>query len=429
MKYLFFYFSFLLIGSNLVSAQTAPAHIVVVILENKSYSQVAGNPLTPYINSLLADPHTAILTQSYGLMHPSQPNYLQLFSGSQQGVINNNLPVGLPFSTPNLGAALINKGFSFTGYSEDLPSIGYTGEISGAYARKHNPWVNWQSSPVNGIPLTLNKSFTDFPASFSSLPTVSLVVPNQNNDMHNGTLAISLPICDSWLQQNLNNYIQWCKSNNSVFLLTFDEDDGFYNNQILTFVTGEHVNGGTYNQPVTHYNILRTIEELYQLPYSGNSVDSSAIRNIWNEVAVCNGNSISLQSNLTGTTYQWQLNQGNGFADIADNSYYVGTKTSTLHLNNVPSTWYGFQYRCVVNNVNGNLQTLKFIDYWTGANSNIWEDPLNWSCGLAPDQNTDVVIHTNHNVVLNSTVSVRSFTISAGANFIQNSPYQLNIIH
>ena len=38
-------------------------------------------------------------------------------------------------------------GRTFVGYSEDLPSVGFTGDSAGGvsgYVRKHNPWVNWQ---------------------------------------------------------------------------------------------------------------------------------------------------------------------------------------------------------------------------------------------------------------------------------------------
>ena len=43
------------------------------------------------------------LLHFFAVTHPSQPNYLQFFSGSNQGVTSNSTPAG-PFSTPNLGA-------------------------------------------------------------------------------------------------------------------------------------------------------------------------------------------------------------------------------------------------------------------------------------------------------------------------------------
>ncbi len=216
-----FTFLCLIIFSNLSSGQVTPAHVVICILENRSYNNIVGNFQAPYINSLLGDPHTALLTNSYGLTHPSQPNYLMLYSGSNQGITNNNIPSNLPFTNLNLGGSLINSSFSFIGYSEDLPSVGSNVGISGAYARKHNPWVNWQGAGPNSIPLTSNRPFSDFPFDYNSLPTLSFVIPNLNNDMHDGTIATG----DAWIQNNLGPYIQWCTNNNSLFVLTFDEDD------------------------------------------------------------------------------------------------------------------------------------------------------------------------------------------------------------
>src|SRR6202043_1544865 len=82
-----------------------PAHVVIVLEENHAFSQIIGSPNAPYINSLAADPHAALFTQSFALTHPSQPNYLLLFSGSNQGQTSDDTPATV-FTTPNLGAAL-----------------------------------------------------------------------------------------------------------------------------------------------------------------------------------------------------------------------------------------------------------------------------------------------------------------------------------
>ncbi len=178
-------------------------HIVVVIEENKSLTQVIGSGQAPYMDSLAAG--GVSLTNMYGLTHPSQPNYLQFFSGSNQGVTNNNDTSGItPFNTPNLGAALIAGGATFTGYSESMPSAGYTGfdANSGLYARRHNPWAQWQAGDApnnNHLTPATNQPFSSFPSNFGNLPAVSVVVPNNQNNMHDGTVLAG----DAWLQQNL----------------------------------------------------------------------------------------------------------------------------------------------------------------------------------------------------------------------------------
>jgi len=114
-------------------AQTIPQydHVVICIMENHSYSQIQGSSNAPYINSLVLDQNAATFTDSYGLTHPSQPNYLMFFSGENQGVTGDGLPDGQPFTTCNLGAELLAHNFTFAGYSEDLPSTGFNGETSG----------------------------------------------------------------------------------------------------------------------------------------------------------------------------------------------------------------------------------------------------------------------------------------------------------
>ena len=46
-------------------------------------------------------------------------------------------------------------------------------------------------------------------------------------------------------------------------------------------VVGEMVKPGSYEQKIDHYSVLRTVEEMYGLSYSGSSAASLAIRNVW----------------------------------------------------------------------------------------------------------------------------------------------------
>src|SRR3954463_14761768 len=101
-----------------------PDHVVVCILENHSYGQIVGSADAPYINSLL--PQSAHMMEYYALTHPSQPNYIMLFSGNNQGETTDNLPSGCPWNSMNLGGSLLNTGYTFGGYSEDLPTLGST---------------------------------------------------------------------------------------------------------------------------------------------------------------------------------------------------------------------------------------------------------------------------------------------------------------
>lgn len=216
-------------------------------------------------------------THSYAINHPSQPNYLDLYSGSNQGVTTDKIPLNLPFTTVNLGRQLIDSGRSYATFSEDLPGVGYNGTTSGKYARKHNPAANWMGTGVNQIPAATNQPFTAFPTDYTQLPTVSFVVPNLNNDMHSGTISAG----DTWVKDNMDAYIKWAKTHNSVFILTFDEDDGLHSNHVTTIFSGQPVKTLQDTVAINHYSFLCTIEKMYNLQYAGHASAAKTIINCW----------------------------------------------------------------------------------------------------------------------------------------------------
>jgi len=128
--------------------------------------------------------------------------------------------------------------------------------------------------------------------------------------------------------------------------------------------------------------------------------------------ASCLGNNISYIAATSGATYQWQVDVGSGYSNITNGANYTGVNTATLQISNVPTSYSGYKYRCVVNAVNGPDNVLRFVLTWTGAVSTAWELPGNWSCSTIPDEFTDVVVPTgltNYPVISNST-GVRKIT-------------------
>jgi phosphatidylinositol-3-phosphatase len=243
-----------------------PAHVVVAIFENQSYDRIAHNPNAPYLNALVA--RSAVFTNAHGIIHPSQPNYLALFSGSTHGVTDDHCPVDLD-SRPNLARQLLDAGLGFAGYSEDLPKPGYRGCSQGKYAAKHNPWADFAN-----VPATANLPFSAWPTDFDRLPTVAFVVPNICNDMHDCGIAAG----DAWAKANLDPYLSWADTHQSQLIVTFDENDGSAGNQILTLVAGDGVPPATHPEPVNHYSVLRAIEELYTLPPLGEAATAARMR-------------------------------------------------------------------------------------------------------------------------------------------------------
>lgn len=249
---------YVLAAAGLPVLAAPPDKIVIVIEENHSFSQIIGNPSAPYFNTLAQNGLS--LQAMYAITHPSQPNYLEFFSGSAQGVTDDSFPTGIPFSTPNLAASLLAAGRGFGGYSEGLPSIGSQIETSGAYRRKHNPWSNWQAAApgANQLLPAVNMPFTDFPSDFSLLPDVSIVVPDQQHDMHDGTIAQA----DAWLEANLKPYADWAMTHNSLLVITWDEDAANERNRIPTLLYGPMVRGGVLDTPWTLHDLQRMIADL-----------------------------------------------------------------------------------------------------------------------------------------------------------------------
>jgi len=247
-----------------------PDHIVLVIEENKSYAQIIGNPDAPYINALAGQ--GALFSRSFGVAYPSQPNYLALFSGSTQGITDNSCPHS--FSGENLASELIRAGLSFGIYSESMPSPEYTGCRHGTYQRKHNPAANWQE--VN-VPASSNMPFTAFPEEYGKLPTVSLVVPDMEHGMHDGSIRKG----DDWLKTHLDPYVRWARTHNSLLIVTWDEDDRRSNNRIPTVFVGPMVRSGVYPGRIDHTVILRTIVDMYGLRPVGKSANVAPITDVW----------------------------------------------------------------------------------------------------------------------------------------------------
>ena len=273
-------------------------HVLIVVEENKDFEQVIGNPAAPYLNRLAAE--GALLIHMFGEEHNSEGNYFWLFSGDNHGVGFDDKIPPVKFSGNNLGAALIAKGLTFKGYSQGLPAIGSEIDVTPPgchypclYGRKHVPWISFTNVPNGPTQETSsNLRFVDFPADYDRLPTVAFVIPDQEHDMHNGKPQDSIPAGDRWLAQNLDRYYQWAKTHNSLLIVTFDENDNFAanlrgltdpavvqdgspqrrsaQNRIATILAGAHVKPG-YREasPVTHVNLLRTLEAMYELPRSG----------------------------------------------------------------------------------------------------------------------------------------------------------------
>jgi len=259
---------FMLAPAALAEQLPRPDHVVIVIEENHGFAQIMHRRNhNSYVHALAK--RGMLFTDAHGVTHPSLPNYLALFSGSTQGVTDDSCK-----HSDNLATRLLDGGFGFATYSESLPRTGNLDCASGTYRRKHNPAASWQGTRLDA---GLNRRFADFPRDYSRLPTVSFVIPDQNNDMHDG----SFEDADRWLKKHIEPYVAWAFRHNSLLILTWDEDDFRAENHIVTILVGPMVKRGISMQRIDHYSVLRTMLDFYGLPALGASRDAQAINGVW----------------------------------------------------------------------------------------------------------------------------------------------------
>lgn len=233
-----------------------PAHVIVLVEENKTLAQIDGAHSAPFINALVR--RGALYTNAHGVAHPSLPNYIALFSGLTNDNGDACPATGFSPVAPNLASELIGTHLTFGGYAEALPSTGSTVCAAGTYARKHAPWVAFKN-----VPASLGHPFSALPA-YSELPTVSFIVPDVDDDMHDGTIAEG----DAWLKDHIEGLVRWAAAHDTLLIVTWDEgyDRG---NTIPTILLGPMVRPGRYGKRIDHYNVLRTIEDMYALAPTG----------------------------------------------------------------------------------------------------------------------------------------------------------------
>ena len=293
------------------------AHIVVVIEENHSFSEIVGNLQAPYINSLASA--GVLLTNYHAVSHPSEPNYFALYAGSTFGVQDDG---NYSEPDPTLATILQGNGESFIGYVE-----------SGS-PRQHNPWESFPEG------MSVERNMSTFPANdFSQLPNVSFVIPNLNDDMHDGTVAQA----DQWLSINIGAYAQWAVTYQSLLMVVWDEDDATEGNQVPAILYGANIVPGAYNDAYTHYNLLHTLLDASGLsaprnaalvPAFGNGIFSTLTNtHALTDTHDFNGDGKSdiLWRDSAGDVGMWLMNgaqilQGAAFNAVATNWSIVGQR-------------------------------------------------------------------------------------------------------
>ena len=250
-------------------------HVVVIVFENKVRGSVLGSPAAPTFRSLAS--RYAVLAGYRSVTHPSLPNYLALVSGSTQGITNDCTSCST--GGRSLADTLEAKGRTWKAYAEGLPRPGWTGAASGRYVKRHVPFLYFRrvlAQPArvrNVVPLTALSR--DLAA--KRLPDFSLVVPDMCHDMHDCPVLTG----DTWLKHFLPPLLRSPQLANSAVFVIFDESDSA-DPRVAGLALGPLVRPGSVFAPaMSHYGLLRTIEDAWGLPRLGRSARVAPVTGIW----------------------------------------------------------------------------------------------------------------------------------------------------
>jgi phosphatidylinositol-3-phosphatase len=256
-------------------------HVFVIVMENREYGSVIGNPAAPYLNGLVKN--YTLASNYFAVSHPSLPNYLALVAGSTFGITSDCTACFV--NAPNLADQIEASGRSWKAYMEDMPAPCYLGGWSGRYAQKHNPFVYFTDIRNNASRCAAHVvPFTMFSTDLTSntLPNYVWITPNLCNDMHDCATGVG----DGWLAGVVPQILAsaaW--RDGGVLFITWDEGSsaaGFgdsWGGRVATIVISPLGRTGFQSWILgSHYNLLRTIEDAWGLGALGAARVHQAMR-------------------------------------------------------------------------------------------------------------------------------------------------------
>jgi phospholipase C len=295
-------------------------HVVILIFENATRQLVLEND---YMNSLRK--HGVFLENAYGLMHPSQPNYIALIGGDTFGFNSDDPQWVAPYiytPDPNGQPAVTSivdliesKGLTWKVYPENMqtldilqpppqlfppgppvpvpnvlppfPPIGprASSKSDPLFARRHVPFLSFPSIVTNpnrvaNLELNAQATFASDVAS-GQLPSYSWYIPNLINDGHSikasdGSIQVALPG-----PQNMANIAAFLQEflgadpiarfpPKTLIVITFDEAFPYTEYEIYTLLIGDMLPAGTSrHEPYNHYSLVRSIEDNFEIGHMG----------------------------------------------------------------------------------------------------------------------------------------------------------------
>ena len=238
--------------------------ILVIMEENHSIQQIFPSGM-PYLWSLAQ--RYAYATDWSDVAHPSLPNYLAIFGGSDFNDPQDCAPgAGCTYPGPSVFGQALSRGETARAYEESMPQPCDQGYV-GQYDVNHNPWAYFPSEAAScraddvpaGTPA--GGALAD-DVRGGTLPTVGLITPNLLHDGHDGTPAQA----DAWLRTwvpVLMSGPDW-RSGRLAVIVVFDE--GETTEQVPFVLMAPGLSGVKISEPANQYALTRLIDKIIGAP-------------------------------------------------------------------------------------------------------------------------------------------------------------------
>jgi hypothetical protein len=251
----------------------------VIVMENHAYDSIVGNAAAPYLNSLIRG--GGLAGRYHAVAHPSQPNYLALFSGSTHGVTDDAVH---DLHAVNLADQLERHGRTWRVFAQNVPPGCFTGSVAsggadgpGTYARKHEPAISFSSIAGDRARC---RNITDFSRFDPAAADFELIVPNMCNDTHDCPVETG----DAFLRSFVPRITDSTAFADSVLFITWDEGTGDTGGggHVATIVVSPLVRTGLVSRVEhTHYSLLRTIQAAWGLGCLEHSCTANDLRELF----------------------------------------------------------------------------------------------------------------------------------------------------
>ncbi len=236
----------------------------------------------PFVKRLAEE--GALLANYHCITHPSQPNYIALTSGSTWGVTTDTTAT---LNVAHIGDLFDAAGLPWRAYVENYPgncSLVHTA-ANGLYVRRHVPflgYVNVQSNRQRCNTSIVDATRLDADIAAGSLPAFAFYVPNQQHNGHD----TDVDTADAWMESRFGPLLRDRRfTDNTLFVLTYDESERTGLTRVTTVFHGAGVIPGSQTMlPYNHYDLLRTIEELFHVGTLGknDTTEGEPIREVFN---------------------------------------------------------------------------------------------------------------------------------------------------